>query len=170
MESDNVLMTFFIYPMRRFGVRELSRLTRLNTKTVMKSLRKLTREGAILRFKKKNHYPYYEANRLSKKYKLLKSSWILEKIAAVGLIDYLEQQLAPKAIVLFGSAQKGTFLKNSDIDLFIQVKEQKVDISPYEKKLHHEIQLFFEEDLYHLTEGLRNNVINGSTLSGALKL
>lgn len=170
MVRPNLLECFFYYPMRQFGVREISRIARLNTKTVMNHLRTLTRRGIVLRRQNKGSYPYYEANRLSKRYTLLKSAWITEKIAAVGLIDYLEQQIAPKAIVLFGSAHKGTFLKDSDIDIFIQSREKHIDLSSFEKKLHHEIQPFFEEHLDNLTSGMRNNIINGSTVSGALEL
>ena len=161
---------FFYYPMRRFGVRELGRLTSKNSKTVMKHLRSLVNHGIITRVKQRRRYPYYEANHLSKKYKLLKSIALLEKLATTGLIDFLEEKLSPSAIILFGSAQKGTYLKGSDIDLFIQGKEKHLDLALYEQKLKHEIQLFFEEDLYNLTEGLRNNIISGSTLCGGLKI
>ncbi|MBI4016424.1 MAG: nucleotidyltransferase domain-containing protein [Candidatus Aenigmarchaeota archaeon] len=169
-KQDKLHQLFFSYPMRKFGVRELSRITHLNSKTVMKYLRRMVRKGIAVRIKQKNSYPYYEANRLLKKYKLAKSTSLLEKLASSGIIDYLEQKLKPKAIVLFGSAQKGTYLKTSDVDIFIQAKETKIDLQSYEQKLKHEIQLFFEENMSNLTTGLRNNIINGNTLSGALIL
>lgn len=171
MEAKEQLLDLFFYnPMKGYGVRELSRITHRNSKTVMKYLKILMQEGIIVKVKQKGKYPYYEAKRLSKQYKLVKSTAIVSKLAITGLVDFLEQNLKPKAMVLFGSAQKGTYLKDSDIDIFIQGKETNIDLSSYEKKIKHDIQLFFEENLKKLSEGLRNNIISGSTLSGGLTL
>ena len=95
---------------------------------------------------------------------------MLNKIAETGLIDFLEKELNPKAIVLFGSVQKGIYTKNSDIDLFIQGEEKDINISEFEKKLKRKIQLFFSKNLSKLSDGLRNNIINGYTISGGLEL
>lgn len=93
----------------------------------------------------------------------------MNEVAKSGLFDFLEQVLKPKAIVVFGSVQKGTYLKHSDIDIFVQGKEKKIDLSAFEQKLGRDIQILFEEDLNNLSEGLRNNIINGNTISGALQ-
>lgn len=168
-ESD-VLDFFVYYPMKQFGVRELGRLVRMNTKTVMKYLQNLVRKNIVSKIKKPHSFVYYEANRLSKSYKLVKSNLLINKIAEIGLIDLLEKELKPKVIVLFGSVQKGTYTKDSDVDLFIQHEEKHIDLSSFEKKLKHKIQLFFSKDLSKISEGLRNNIINGYTLSGGLEL
>ena len=167
--APDITAFFYYQPMRQFGVRELARLAKKDTKTVMKYLKILTREGLVLRAKEPGRYVRYEANRLSRTYKLAKGAALLEKIGKSGLIDRLENEIKPKAIVLFGSAQKGTYLKDSDIDLFIQAREKPIRLTTYERAIGHELQLFFEEDLTKLTEGLRNNIINGSTLTGALQ-
>ncbi len=168
-ESD-VLDFFVYYPMKQFGVRELGRLVRMNTKTIMKYLQNLVRKNIVSKVKKPHSFVYYEANRLSKSYKLVKSNLLINKIAEIGLIDFLEKELKPKAIVLFGSVQKGTYTQDSDVDLFIQHEEKHIDLSVFEKKLKHKIQLFFSKDLSKISEGLRNNIINGYTLSGGLDL
>lgn len=170
MAGDVVLQEFFYYPMRAFGVRELGRKLHLNTKTVMKYLRSFVRDKLVVKVKVQGAFLHYEANRLSRRYKLIKSAYLINRIASSGLIEFLEQELHPRAIVIFGSAQKGTYLKHSDIDIFVQGKEKKLDLLPYEKKIKHEISLLFEEDLQNLTDGLRNNIINGSTVSGGLEL
>lgn len=168
--EDQILKYFVYNPMRQFGVRELSRITNKNTKTVMKYLKDFVRKKIVRKIKKPYSYPFYEAHRLSKSYKIIKSNLLINKIAESGLIDFIEQKLNPKAIVLFGSVQKGTYIKDSDIDLFIQGKEKKLNLLKFERKLKHNIQLHFEENLNKLTEGLRNNIINGYTLSGGLEL
>jgi predicted nucleotidyltransferase len=161
---------FFTRPMQKFGVRELARLTHIDTKTVMKRLKVMMSKGIVVKVKTKGSYPHYEANRLSKQYTLAKTAAIIGRLAETGLVDFLEQKLNPKAIVLYGSAQKGTYLKDSDIDLFVQGNEVRVNLSGYEEKLGHEIHLFFESDLENLTDGMRNNVISGMTLSGGLRI
>ncbi|MBI4919397.1 nucleotidyltransferase domain-containing protein [archaeon] len=168
--EKDVLDFFVYYPMRQFGVRELGRLVNMNTKTVMKYLKGLIKKNIVVKIKKPHSFVSYEANRLSRSYKLIKSNLIINKIAEIELIDFLEQKLHPTAIVLFGSVQKGTYTKESDIDLFIQGDDKSLDLLKFEKILCHKIQLFFSKDLNKLSSGLRNNIINGYTLSGALEI
>lgn len=167
-KEERVLQEFFYNPMKRFGVRELSRITHLDTKTVMKYLRILASQKIIV--KKKEEFAYYEANRLSPSFRLRKSNFLTNKIAASGLIDYLEDKLKPKALILFGSVQKGTYLEQSDVDIFVQGKELKINLGRFEKSIGHEINLLFEEDLNRLSEGLRNNINSGNRLLGRLEI
>jgi len=163
-------LRFYYYPMKPFGVRELAKELDINAKTVMKYLRSFVKDKIVVKIKERNKFVHYEANRLSKKYKILKSCAFMKRIAESGLIEFLEKELSPKAIVVFGSVQKGTYLKHSDVDIFIQGRERNVDVSFFEKKIGHDIQLLFAEDLSELTEGLKNNIINGNTISGGLEL
>jgi len=154
--------------MKQFGVRELSRITNLDTKTILKYLQKLSDQKIVVKIKEKNTFVHYEANRLSPSYRLIKSNYLTTKIAVSGLIDYLERELHPKALVLFGSVQKGTYMEKSDVDIFVQGKEHKIDLHNFEKLIGHEINLFYEEDLKNLSEGLRNNILRGNRLTGRL--
>ena len=108
MSEYKLLDLFFKQPMSRFHVRELSRLTLLDTKTVMKYLKDLIKRKLILRKKEKKGFPFYEANRLSPLYRYEKSHIMIEKIYQSSLINFLEKELNPKVIILFGSIQKGT--------------------------------------------------------------
>ena len=88
-----------------------------------------------------------------------------------GLIDYLEEKLAPSSIIVFGSARKGEYVKNSDIDLFVEsTKRIDLNVSLFEKRLKHKIQLFIEQDINKLPDELFNNIINGIKLSGYVKI
>lgn len=161
---------FFLNPMARFGVRELARITKLDTKTVMKYLQNLVKERIIIKRKEKGRYAYYEANRLSYIYRHEKSEILIRKILASGLIDLLERNASPKAIVLFGSVQKGTYHKDSDVDLFVQAAYKQLDLHKFNQKIGHKIQLLFEKDIKSLNKGLLENIYNGLVLSGRLEV
>lgn len=167
-KEEIILKQFFYDPMKEFGVRELSRMTKLDTKTVMKYLKSLVAQRIILKGKKS--FVYYEANRLSPSYRLMKSNFLTNKIAVSGLIDYLEKELHPQALVLFGSVQKGTYMEQSDVDIFVQGKEKKINLNTFEKIIGHEVSLFFEENLDNLSEWLKNNIIRGNKLTGRLEI
>lgn len=168
--QDSLLNLFFYQPMTRFGVRNLGRESKLDTKTVMKYLDGFRREGLIVRHKPKGSYPYFEANRLSVRYRFEKSHVLIKKIISSGLVEYLEKHLNPKTIVLFGSVKKGTYHEKSDVDIFIQAPSKRVDLSRFETRLGHKISLFFDENPKKLTPGLLQNIYNGEVLSGNLDL
>ena len=170
MNEERVVQEFLYKPMQKFGVRELARETGLDTKTIMKYLRKLVNEKIVLKDAVDGSFAKYEANRNSISYRLFKSNFLTKRLALSGLIDFLYNKLRPNAIVLFGSVQKGTYVQKSDIDIFIQSKEEDIDVSYYKRKIGHDIQLFFEEDLNELTEGLRNNIVSGYTVVGRLRI
>jgi len=161
---------FFSHPMNRYGVRELARLTNIDTKTVMKYLKELVNTKIILKKENKGAYAYYEANRLSYIYRYEKSDVLIKKIMHNGLIDYLENKLHPKVIVLFGSVKKGTYHSGSDVDIFIQAEYKKLNLHKFNKEIGHRIQLFYEQDLHKLNQGLLENIYNGLVLAGKLEL
>jgi len=168
--EDVVLEQFFYNPMTRFGVRELSRQTCLDTKTIMSYLRDFTRKKLVLKRKEKGSFPYFEANRLSPVYRFEKSHAFIKKIIQTDLIPFLELECKPKVIVLFGSVKKGTYHKQSDIDLFVQSAQKRLDLSRYERVFKHKIRIFYEEDLKKLSPGLLENIYNGEVLSGKLEV
>ena len=50
-----------------------------------------------------------------------------DKTTSTGALR-AEGKLAPKSIVLFGSYQKGEDIENSDIDIFVECKKEKLNI------------------------------------------
>jgi len=170
INEEKVLSLFFYRPMSQFGVRELSRETNLDTKTVMKYLNEFVNRKIVIKQHKKGSFPYFEANRLSLTYRFTKGHILLTKIVESGLIQFIEEKCKPKVIVLFGSVAKGTYHEKSDIDLFVQAEDKRIDLSNFERKLGHEISLFFEADFKNLTRGLLANIYNGEVLSGRLEV
>jgi predicted nucleotidyltransferase len=166
-KKEKISDLFFNYPMKEFHVRQISRDLKLNTKTVMKYLKILQKEGIINKIKKKHEHTHYEANKLSRIYKYEKSSSEIKKILRSGLIEFLEKQT--KTIILFGSIWKGTHTKDSDIDIFIQDTQKKLNLNEFERKLNRKISILSEKSLEKLSKGLLNNIQQGYLLSGKLE-
>jgi len=160
-----VLHEFIKNPSTPFQIRELSRKIKLAPTSVIIHLNKLQNEN-LVRKQKVGVYDAYIANFDEDDFRFYKKILNLLEIRESGLLKYLEIETTPDTIILFGSFSKGEDLENSDIDLFIQAKEKKLDLKRFETKLQRKIQLFFAEDLNKLPKELQNNIINGILLSG----
>ena len=169
MDELIILKPFFLRPMQKYGVRELSRITKLDTKTVMKYLQAFTRRKIIVKKQEKGKFPYYEADRTSYAYRHEKREFLFQKIIKSGLIDYLEKRLHPKTLVLFGSVAKGTYHQESDIDLFVQTDYKRIDLTVFNRRIGHPIQLLFEPKMQNLSKGLRENIYNGLVIMGQVE-
>ncbi len=169
-----VLEVFFENPLPSgvgFQLREIGRKISLAPKSVKIYLDELEKEDLIL---KKEHriyrYPIYYANRESEYFRYLKRLDTLKTIKESGLLDYLYEKCLPEVIILFGSASRGEDLKDSDIDIYLQCKEKRLDLDKYASVLKRKINLFFETDFDKLSEELKKNIINGDKLKGYLNL
>ena len=170
----SVLRVFFIDPSPSgdgFQLREISRKVRLAPNSVKRYLEELEKEGLVTKSKHRIHnYPVYHANRDNEKFSFLKKIDILISLEASGLLDYLQNECTPDAIILFGSASRGEDLKHSDIDIFLLCKERKLDLQIYEKKLKRTTSLHFASKFNTLPKELRNNILNGIILKGYIKV
>ena len=166
------LEIFFLYPTREHYLMDISRKINLAHTSVKKNLDKLVKLSIIKETVKKQgerKFPIYEAAINSRNYKKYKLIYNLSSILESGLIDFIEQKLMPRSIILFGSYQKGEDAEESDIDLFVECKEEKIEIGKFEKILKRKIQLHFNENFSMYTKELKNNIINGITLAGFLE-
>lgn len=177
LKKDNtirVLEVFFDDPLPEgigFQLREISRKIKLAPKSVKFYLKELEKENLIVKKKHRIYdYPVYYANRDNDYFKFLKRLNIIRRIKESGLLDYLSEEYMPDVIILFGSASKGEDVKDSDVDLFLQCKEKKVDLTKYEKELKRKINLFVEDNFDRLSKELKQNIINGHKLKGYLKV
>jgi len=150
-------------------MREISRRTKITQPSVINHLNALLKEGLILR-EKKGIYPTYKANRDIELFKLYKKIDIMLKIKQTSLVDYIYDSCSPDAIILFGSGSNGDDTENSDIDLFVQAPEKKLNLLQYEKKLNRKINIFFEENFSKLSKELKNNILNGIIIRGYIKV
>ncbi len=164
-----VLREFFDDPGAGFTIRLLSKKVGLATTSVKLHLDALLNEGLVL---KENGVSYlvYKANRQNEVFRFYKKMDILFRIQECGLVENLQEDAYPEAIILFGSASRGEDDAKSDMDLFLLGKEKKLDVAKFEKLLKRKISLHFSESLGKLPKELRNNIINGIKLSGYLEV
>jgi len=164
-----ILQEFFNSPTKNFQMRELSRLTKIAQQSVINHLNALLKEGLIKK-EKNGIYPSFKANRDNELFRLYKKNDLILKLQQNSIISYIYDSCMPDAIILFGSASKGEDIEGSDIDLFLQAKEKKLNFDKYEKILNRKISLFFEEDFSKLSKELKNNILNGIVLKGYMKV
>ena len=164
-----ILELFIEFPSKDFSVRGIARQLKLSHATVLKYIADLEKLSLIKK-KEVTLYPTFFANTESQKYKFYKKNWLIFKITESGLIDFIQKEALPTSIILFGSGAKATFTEKSDIDIFIEANETKLELTKYEKKLNCKINLLFEQNINNLSKELRNNIINGVVLYGFIKV
>jgi len=162
IDMDKIMGLFYEFPNQRFTIRKIALKTKIPRSTVHKYLSELKKQGLIAR----DNQPF-----TSELFKTKKIFFYIEKIIKSGLLEYLSEELNASCIILFGSFRKGDSVKDSDVDLFVEsLVKKKVDLSIFEKKLGHNIQLFVEENINKLPDRLLNNVVNGIKLKGVFKI
>ena len=160
---------FFDFSRKNFQMRELSRKTKISPLSTTLHLKKLVDDELVIK-EKKGIYFSYRANRDNEMFMFYKKINMLERIKECGLLAYLYDNCTPDVIILFGSASRGEDIDESDIDIFVQSKEKKLNLGKYEGMLSRKIALFFKEDFSKLANELKNNILNGIVLKGYIKV
>ena len=168
------LKPFFEEQNRKFSIRELSRILKINHTTVRQYLNQLFKEG-FLSSKKEGLYLFYQLV-LNKKTLNLKLYYNLEKIRISNIVQDLEKAFNLPVIVLFGSYASAMDDKNSDIDIcLISNIEKEFLIEKYEKSLNRNISIHkFNKNNWIKAKksnpNLINSICNGIVLSGELEV
>lgn len=163
---------FFRFPTTAFGLLEISRKLKLAHTSTKQHLEKLAKQGIITRTVQKKgmrRYPVYQADINSKGYRTAKKMHNLQTIIDCGVVEFLEQKLMPKTIVLFGSYQKGEDTEESDIDVYVQCGAEELSLESFEKKLNRKMQLHFKAEFGQYPKELKNSIVNGIVLYGYLE-
>lgn len=169
MVQDKILTLFFEEPNKDFHIREIARRLKIPKSTISYNIKKLIKEKLIIK-EKKQVFPTFTSNQENELYKFLKKYHAIKNMIKSGLLDHIEKETNPRCIILFGSFSKVEYDKNSDVDLFVQAKDQRIDLSKFEKKLNHKINILFETEINSISSELLNNIINGTKLRGFLKI
>ena len=175
LQKSSVLCTaefFFVNPSKEHYLMDISRNIGLAHTSVKRNLKDLVILGIISEHSEKKGgrlFPIYKANlhnKLFKRYKLIHN---ISSILESGFVDFIEERLMPKSIVLFGSYSRGEDTESSDIDLFVECKNEELNLKLFEKKLGRKIELHFKEKFTLYPKELKNNIMNGVVLSGFLE-
>jgi len=167
--KNKISEVFFDFPTSRFQLREVSRKTEIAVTSIKKYLEEFLREDLVMK-KFDGVYPYFISNRESDLFKFYKKINLVERLKRGGILEYIEEKCFPKSIILFGSASFGEDIESSDIDIFVESKEQKLDLAKFEKRLNRKINVFFEKDFSRLNKELKNNILNGVKLYGYIEV
>lgn len=163
-ENMNILNCFFVSPTREFSVREIARLCDISPATSSAKLKELAKED-ILTMREDRQYLVFKANLESSLYRDMKVFYNIRMIKESGLLDEIDDTFLRPTVVLFGSAAYGLDTETSDIDLYIQAKEKKVNLEKFEKKLKREIHMITGKKIM---KNLINEIINGIVIQGKL--
>lgn len=166
-----VAAVFFNEPVKNHYLIEISKKSKLAHTSVKKHLTTLKNISVIkesIEEKGNRKYPIYKADINNETYKYYKKIYNILQLKEVT--KFLKDNLMPNSIVLFGSYQKGEDLENSDIDIFIECKEEKIDLTKFKKQLNRNIQLHFKKNFNEYPKELKNNIINGIVLDGYLEV
>lgn len=169
---EKTVEVFFINPTKNHCLINISRAVGLAHTSTKKNLTKLVKMGLIkeeIEKKGKRKFPLYKANINTDKFRQHKIIYNLSKLFESGLISFLETKLIPNTIVVFGSYRRGEDVEESDIDLFIETVEEKLDLFLFEKKLNRKIQIHFKKKFTLYPKELKNNIINGIVMHGFLE-
>ena len=169
MGQPNIINLFFEYPTKDFQIRGIAKDLNMPKTTVSYHINHLLKEKLIVKHNK-NVFPSFTANESNEIYRFRKREEALTKIIGSDLLDYIDKEVNPRCIILFGSFAKAEYDISSDMDIFVQAKESSLDLDKFEKKLKHKINIFFETNLEKLSPELFNNIVNGVKLRGFLKI
>ncbi|MFH1212074.1 MAG: ArsR family transcriptional regulator [Candidatus Woesearchaeota archaeon] len=169
-----IMKPFFEEPARKFSIRELSRILKINHTTVRQHLNGLVKEG-FLSSKNEGVYSFYQLV-LNKKTLNLKLYYNLEKLRISNIAEDLEKMYDLPIIVLFGSYAFAIDDLVSDIDIcLITDINKEFPAEKYQKILNRKVSIHkFSKKSWEKSKKsnphLVNNICNGITLSGEIEV
>lgn len=152
----------------KLSQRDIAKLLKVSPTAVGKSIKKLNKHVTTEKTKTIN---FISLNRDNPRTIQIKRTENLKQIYLSGLAEYLEEQLAGSTIILFGSYSRGEDTVNSDIDLaVIERKNKLLKLELFEKKLERQININFYDSWKDIHKNLKNNILNGIVLAGGVDL
>jgi len=152
--------------------RQIANRLKVSQPAVMKAIPGLEKESLIkIQQDKETKRWSIELNRDDPRVMQLKRADNLKLIYEVGLVDFLEKEFAGAVIILFGSYSRGEDIINSDIDIAVIGKKDKIiDLSDFEKVTERKINLNFYDSFKEIHKPLKENLCNGIVLIGGIEL
>lgn len=167
--EQGILDFLFRNPTTSFNGKELAKSLNVSQTAISKASRRLVKLE-LIKLDKKIQLSI-KLNRENKKTFILKRITNLKELYVSGLISILEKKFPGVTIILFGSYSYGEDTEESDIDIaIIGYKEKNIDLVQIEKYFQKELRLHFFKDFNSIPKNLKENIFNGITLKGAIKL
>ena len=163
-----ILGLFFDRPNHKFQLREIERETKISLPSVRNHVQDLLKKEFLEEVNEGVYKGYTLAE--NQKTRTYKRNDLLARLEETGILDEIEEKTQPNCIVLYGSAVEGRDDDRGDIDLYIQATQKKINTKKHEEKLKRKISLLFEPKPTKLSKELLNNLANGITLRGYLKV
>lgn len=165
--TKRVMELFFHQPSNEYHLREIARETGLSVSTVSTAVEELEEHGLIE--VEKDVTKNVKATR-DQVFRDAKRVYNFERLFETGLVDRLENEFRPDAVVLFGSYAKGEDTGESDIDIaVINGKETNIEVTDIEELLGRKISIQ-HVDLEKAGENFQTTLANGIVLRGYLEL
>lgn len=170
--QQEILRLLFVKAGTVINQRQISLYLNVSQPAVMKSIPTLEKERFVkVQQDKASKRWSIELNRSSQTVMQLKRVDNLRQMYESGLVDFLEKEFAGATIILFGSYARGDDLINSDIDIAVIGRKDKLfEVSTYEKLLERTININFYESFNKIHKHLKENLFNGIVLIGGIEL
>lgn len=167
LEIINNLTPFFEDCYRRISVREYAKIIKVSPPTASKILMEYHKEG-LLKKQEDRNYLFFFTNKENKVFIELSKVYWMDKLKEV--VEYIENKTVNPTIILFGSLSKAEVTPDSDIDITIISSKKNISLEDYEKKLKRKIQVFWFDNFKEIPKELKNNILNGYSLSGKVEI
>lgn len=155
-----------------FNLRGIARHLNVSLTAVSKALKLLEQENLVKVVKDPDSRRLsIELNKKNPNVFTLKRIENMKLIYESGLVEYLSKKFPGTTIILFGSYSTGEDTINSDIDIaIIGSKEKDTNLIKFDKLLERIVFLHFYKDFKGIGNNLKNSILNGITLEGAIEL
>ncbi len=168
--AKQVLEYFFKHPTEEIHVRGIEKKIDMPYSSVRKALVELG-EKELLSKREESKMTFFKARRENREFQEMKRIFNLRKIFESGLVDELEQEYRPDAVVLFGSFLVGNDREESDIDIaVVNGREISIELGPFEDEFNREIQIVEVKNPKEEDVEFRNTLANGFVLTGQLEV
>jgi predicted nucleotidyltransferase len=170
--QNEIFRTLCIKAGMKFNQSVLAKMLKVSPTAIAKAILLLKKEE-LIKFEKGDNINlnFVSFNRDSEKAVFFKRTENLKMLYEFLLIQFLYNNLPGSTIILFGSYSKGEDTMQSDIDIaVIGYKDKDLDLIEFEKKFERKININYYESWQGINKHLKNNILNGITLIGAVEL
>jgi len=167
--ENEIIECLFRNPTTTFNGKELAIKLKVSQTAIAKSTKRLATLGLLVL--KKKILLSINLERENKEIFNLKRVFNLKEMYCSGIVKYLYEVFLSSTITLFGSYSYGEDTEESDIDIaIIGYNKKPLDLKKFENRLQRRVQVHFFENIGEINENLKNSLINGIVLAGAITL